>query len=249
MKTPRNTPSTAHAFTLIELLTVIAIIAILMGLLFPVMGVVKETAKKTQAKNEVVQIVSAVKLYYTEYGKYPIDTSAGGNQDAFYGGGTPPSGASTATNDKLFDVLRNNTTSANNALVTTLNPRGISYIEAPTVKSTSKPIAGVIPPNAANLPAGLLAGEWVDPWGSQYNVCIDGNYNNVVAAPAYTDLSTNYVTSGSDTGVSTGVIVWSFGRNGMLGGDGAGATIPTGFTKEGGTANQLSGSGDVVSWQ
>src|SRR5438552_3035429 len=61
----------AAAFTLVELLTVIAIIAILMGLLFPAIGIVKEQARKVQAKTDITNIVAAVKQYYTEYGKYP----------------------------------------------------------------------------------------------------------------------------------------------------------------------------------
>src|SRR5438874_2644459 len=59
------------AFTLIELLVVITIIAILMGFLFPAFQGVQNQAKKTQAKNDLTQIVTAVNAYYTEYGKYP----------------------------------------------------------------------------------------------------------------------------------------------------------------------------------
>ena len=60
------------AFTLVELLTVIAIIAILMGLLFPAIGAVKENGRRVQAKNDVMGIITAVKQYNTEYGKYPV---------------------------------------------------------------------------------------------------------------------------------------------------------------------------------
>ena len=48
------------AFTLIELLVVITIIAILMGLLFPAFKGVQDQAKRTQAKNDVTQVVTAV---------------------------------------------------------------------------------------------------------------------------------------------------------------------------------------------
>src|SRR6266540_2911024 len=60
------------AFTLIELLVVIAIIAILIGLLFPAFRAVQDQAKRTQAKNDLTQIVTAVNAFYTEYGKYPL---------------------------------------------------------------------------------------------------------------------------------------------------------------------------------
>ncbi len=62
----------ARAFTLIELLVVIAIIAILIGLLFPAFRAVQDQAKRTQAKNDLTQIVNAVNAYYTDYGKYPM---------------------------------------------------------------------------------------------------------------------------------------------------------------------------------
>ncbi len=61
-----------RAFTLIELLVVIAIIAILIGLLFPAFRAVQDQAKRTQAKNDLTQIVNAVNAFYTEYGKYPL---------------------------------------------------------------------------------------------------------------------------------------------------------------------------------
>ena len=58
-------------FTLIELLVVITVIAILMALLFPAFKGVQDQAKRTQAKNDVTQIVTAVNAFYTEYGQYP----------------------------------------------------------------------------------------------------------------------------------------------------------------------------------
>ncbi|MEP6709280.1 MAG: prepilin-type N-terminal cleavage/methylation domain-containing protein, partial [Verrucomicrobiota bacterium] len=62
-------------FTLLELLVVIAIITVLAGLLFPAFIGAQKQAKKTQAKNDVTQIVTAVNGFYTEYGKYPLVTT------------------------------------------------------------------------------------------------------------------------------------------------------------------------------
>ena len=144
------------AFTLIELLVVILIVAVLMGLAFPVFQGVQNSAKKTQAKNDLIQIVTAVNAFYTEYGKYPLVTA-----DKIYG----PSGD---TNDALFNVLR-----AKNA---TENPRQIIFISPPDVKSPAKPRSG-IGTDAATL------GQYFDPWGTSYRVEIDGNYDNQLANP------------------------------------------------------------------
>jgi prepilin-type N-terminal cleavage/methylation domain-containing protein len=66
---PRN------AFTLIELLIVIAIIGILMSLLFPAVNSALDAARKAQAKNDVVQIATAITAYEAEYGKLPDNAS------------------------------------------------------------------------------------------------------------------------------------------------------------------------------
>ena len=56
----------SHAFTLIELLVVITIIVVLMGLLFPAFRGVQDQAKRTQAKNDLTQIVTAVNAFFTD---------------------------------------------------------------------------------------------------------------------------------------------------------------------------------------
>ena len=48
------------------------IIAVLMGLAFPVFQGVQNQARRTQARNDLMQIVTAVNAYYAEYGKYPL---------------------------------------------------------------------------------------------------------------------------------------------------------------------------------
>lgn len=51
------------AFTLIELLTVIAIIGILAALIFPTVGKVRETAQRTVDANNLREIVKAAQIY------------------------------------------------------------------------------------------------------------------------------------------------------------------------------------------
>ena len=56
-------------FTLIELLTVIVIIVVLMGLLFPTIKIVLQKAEASKAQTAIAGLETAFKAYYTEYGK------------------------------------------------------------------------------------------------------------------------------------------------------------------------------------
>ncbi|MCX7008407.1 MAG: prepilin-type N-terminal cleavage/methylation domain-containing protein [Kiritimatiellaeota bacterium] len=68
-----------RGFTLVELLVVITIIALLAGLLLPVIiGAIKK-AEIAKAKGEVNAIAVAVEHYQNEYSKYPGQTSGGGD--------------------------------------------------------------------------------------------------------------------------------------------------------------------------
>src|SRR3954463_1006774 len=51
------------AFTLIELLTVIAIIGVLAALIFPTVGKVRETAQRTVDANNLRELVKAASIY------------------------------------------------------------------------------------------------------------------------------------------------------------------------------------------
>ena len=82
----RHNPTTTNskksaAFTLVELLVVISIIVILAGLSFPAVNGALDSAKKTHAKSNAVQIAVAVTAYEMEYGKLPTLTGTTVNRD------------------------------------------------------------------------------------------------------------------------------------------------------------------------
>ncbi len=200
------------AFTLIELLVVIVIIAVLMGLAFPVFSSIQNQAKKTQAKNDLTQIVTAVNAFYTEYGKYPLPSTASGDGYSV--------GDGTTSSKAMFDALR--------GLDPVLNPRQIVFI-SPAEDTTQA------------SPKGKLGsdGQFHDPWSSPYSIRVDADYDNKVPNP--------YGTNGAGADpLRQGVIAWSLGKNGALGG---GPAASSAFDKEPGSANTYTSSGDVISWQ
>jgi prepilin-type N-terminal cleavage/methylation domain-containing protein len=68
---PEPTAAARQGFTLIELLVVIAIIAILIALLLPAVQQAREAARRTQCKNNLMQLVLAVHNYEMAYELLP----------------------------------------------------------------------------------------------------------------------------------------------------------------------------------
>ncbi|EIP99892.1 prepilin-type N-terminal cleavage/methylation domain-containing protein [Opitutaceae bacterium TAV1] len=66
-----HTQSIRNAFTLIELLTVIAIIGILAGITFGITKGVNERAAINQARAELAALATALESYKRQYGDYP----------------------------------------------------------------------------------------------------------------------------------------------------------------------------------
>ena len=71
-----NRQAGKRAFTLIELLTVIGIIAILAAITFGVIKGVNERAAIGQAKTELATLAQAIESYKLQYGDYPQTTDS-----------------------------------------------------------------------------------------------------------------------------------------------------------------------------
>lgn len=114
----RGRPSLRRGFTLIELLTVIVIILILAGILFPVFAHVSANARRGKCMTQLRSITQAMQIYKEDHGTYP-EVLYGAS---FAGGPVEPRLAPLVKDDSAFTcpeafrLARNN-----NTLVTPVN--------------------------------------------------------------------------------------------------------------------------------
>lgn len=153
-----KTKTGRDGFTLIELLVVISIIAILAGILLPTISRSMQKAEKTQAISDVGSLVTAVKAYYADYGRYPFDNGRSSDTHC---------GESGTSNRELMNVLRGIDGAGNSGHEN--NIRKISYLDLSEQRLD-------------------VNGNFVDPWDQQYGVSFDTGFNNTVNnIPGFSD--------------------------------------------------------------
>jgi type II secretory pathway pseudopilin PulG len=139
-----TTDNCPRAFTVVELLTVIIIMGVLIGILLPVIGRVRQSAYDATTKNEVQQIAGACDQYYNDFKAYPGPVSNTDIESQSYSGATVqvPTG--------------------NNANVQSTNNIVNTIFQSVSV---STPVAGKTTyfTSSENLVLGLLGGLWINP--------------------------------------------------------------------------------------
>src|SRR5438045_7679958 len=73
----RRSYANKRAFTLIELLAVIAIIGILAAILIPTIGSAQTAARKAKTRSQFAQWAAAIEAFRQEYGYYPTFETTG----------------------------------------------------------------------------------------------------------------------------------------------------------------------------
>jgi prepilin-type N-terminal cleavage/methylation domain-containing protein len=186
-----------RGYSLIELITTIAIIAILSSLLLTAVGAVKESARRSQARSDLIQLVAAVRDYYLAYGVYPVRRDQEGDEVTF-----------ATDNSALMDVLRDVPEGANTEH--RLNPKRIQFLDVPPARDCQHPRSGI------------CHGCWYDPWGPQqgkpesgiYHVRIDAGYKNEVTDP-YPGTDADEGHAAPAPPIKSGVIAWSLAKGGV----------------------------------
>jgi len=144
---------TQRCFTLVELLTVITIIAVLMGILMPVLAGAKEKARETQARTEIKALALAIKQFEATYGFLPF--VAGSDLTSAGLGVESP----VTLDDGLYTTLINCLQGRDD----TRNPRGLKWIEVQKDKDNN-----------------FAPGRYRDPWNNNYWICLDLDYNGEI---------------------------------------------------------------------
>lgn len=178
------------AFTLVELLVVIAIIVILMSLLLTAVPAVKEAARKAEAKNTANMVVTAINSYYTEYARFPPTEDPNKESETTTAAddlvvGDPDMGASLP-NNTVFYTLRNIPKGPNDAYIS--NPRKVVFYEgkAANVNSSGRARGGFFDKTSSGSnPPPAEESCLFDPWGNQYGIIFDASGDDRIDMKSY----------------------------------------------------------------
>ena len=171
-------------FTLVELLVVIGIIAVLAGMLMAGIMYAPAKAQKAKAQAEITTLVNAIKQYESAYGVLPIPS------------GALSSGDGTLASDKYKLMIH----------ILQADDEGLSNSDKDIVKKQNKRSTKFLDIQ------GNEVGVFTDPWGEDYNVVFDANYNGKIEMSSQIP-GLNVAASGSTYTYRFSAIVWSKGND------------------------------------
>ena len=165
----------SSGFTIVEILTVIAIIGILAAMLLVVLAQARNKALRVKAKKEVTDIVTAIQAYDSQYGQFPVSASVqstAGRQDFTYGDtlltSTLGPGSYGANNSEVMAILMDLTSYPTGGPTANVNhsknTQQRSFLTATMASDVTLPGVG---PDLV----------YRDPWGTPYVIAVDLNYD------------------------------------------------------------------------
>ncbi|MEM9282295.1 MAG: type II secretion system protein [Verrucomicrobiota bacterium] len=180
----RTTHRKSSAFTLLELLVVMAILSILGSMMFVSVRAAMNRVKKTQTLTTANELRNAINTYFSDYRKLPYDAKS-----------NPGSTVRLESDEVLMNILCGMDKAAEKG---GLNP-------ARTVFYTDR--------NARRLEEGYHSGLRIDesgngflydPWGEPYQIIFDGDANGRVDKPSWDRKTASHE-------ITSSVLVWSKG--------------------------------------
>jgi prepilin-type N-terminal cleavage/methylation domain-containing protein len=228
-----------EAFTLIEMLVVLAIIGMLAAFLLSALAAAKRNAQMKMCKTEEAGLVGAIASYYSTYSRLPASSNAvgavaGSTNDFTFGTGiasggslanmpldagtgmplsivTPNESAYQNNNSELIAILRDDA-----IYPESINGRAHIYNPQQTPLYNGKVAAGPTTIGAAPGSPGIGTDDILrDIWGLPYMVTIDLSGDNRVFDPYLNQMSTNQFPG--STLLTAGVaVVWSLGPTGQI---------------------------------
>lgn len=142
-----------RAFTLIEMLVVMGIIGVLVALLFPAIRGAQLAAERADAERLAVTVEGAIKAFYNEYGRYPLQGTAG---------------SSDPKTDKYYlevEVDYTNLIAALRGIKASENPKGFPFLDVSDKKLGEY---------------GTHKGVLLDPWDTPLRIWADWSNNNEI---------------------------------------------------------------------
>lgn len=184
-----------NAFTLVEMLVVIAIIGILASMILAVFPAIKKKAQITKSKQEIQNIVAAIYSYEHDYSQFPSSKAAKGvaaltppddftfgttNVSCLNPGGQTNTAEGFSTPNGLKTIRAPGNYQANNseliAILMDLEafPNSAPTLNAGHVKNTNRTKYLSAPTVTGNISSGVGSdGVYRDPWGNPYIITLD----------------------------------------------------------------------------
>ena len=177
-------------FTLVEMLTVVAIISILAALVIPTVIIAQNRGRVTQAKSDIASIITAMKQLKSDYNRIlPSDGTINGSTKA-----SVSSKIATVSGDAydtfIAEISAPKTSGLGTDAKKRINKRKKVYLDPQSGFDPTKSVSD----NKDHL--------WRDPWGSAYTVYVKLEKTNQFTIP------------GTSKTIASDMAVYSFGPNG-----------------------------------